>query len=246
MIETKVGVTARSKVSLLVFCMLFSGVSFCKTKHVIILFGDSITAGSPFTSGNIGGKRIGPIQEHLQALLKESDRDAVVLNFGWSGTTTRDAVQRLKDTLIVAKTLEPADHYYLAVMYGTNDSGVGISARETQSNIELIIDTARRENVTPIIGTITPKRRTSIWPVRPYNRSIFHAAISNKVMLVDHHSAWPTNNFDLLASDGLHPNSQGYRLIALTWFKLAFDSLIQPSIKPKNSFLSIVLEVLLD
>jgi len=244
MIETKVGVSARSKFSLLVFCMLFSGVSFCKTKHVIILSGDSITAGSPFTSGNIGGKRIGPVQEHLQTLLKESGRDAVVLNFGWSGTTTRDAIQRLKDTLITAKKLAPADHYYLAVMYGTNDSGVGISARETQSNIELIIDEARLGNVTPIIGTITPKRRTNIWPVQPYNISISHAAISEDVLLVDHYSSWPLDSLDFLSEDGLHPNKHGYELISETWFKFAFEQLIKPSIERKPNLLPVIIELL--
>ncbi|RBP53518.1 SGNH/GDSL hydrolase family protein [Arenicella xantha] len=246
MIETNVGVTARSKLSLLIFCLLFSGVSFCKTKNVIILFGDSITAGSPYTSGNIGGKRIGPVQEHLQTLLKESGRDAVVLNFGWSGTTTRDAVHRLKDTLIAAKKLEPADYYYLAAMYGTNDSGVGISARETQSNVELIIDAARRENVTPIIGTITPKKRTNIWPVRPYNRSIFHAAKNKGALLVDHNAKWLRGGFNLLSKDGLHPNKYGYELIAYTWFNLAFESLIEPSEKPDTNYLTIVLSLLMN
>lgn len=244
MVETKVGVSALSKLSLLVLCLLFSGVSFSKTKNVIILFGDSITAGSPYTSGNIGGKRIGPVQEHLQALLKESGRDAVVLNFGWSGTTTRDAVRRLKDTLTTAKVLEPADNYYLAVMYGTNDSGVGISASETQSNIELIIDEARNENVTPIIGTITPKRRTNIWPVRSYNKSIIDASTSRGGLLVDHYVVWSVGGSNLLTDDGLHPNEQGYKLISQTWFNAAFRALINPHKKSANNLLPNILSLL--
>jgi len=246
MCTAKVGVTARSKVSLLVVFLLISDVSFGKTKNVIILFGDSITAGSPYTSGNIRGNRIGPIQKSLQTLLDESNRHAVVLNFGWSGTTTNDAVKRLEDTLTAAKSLVPADNYYLAVMYGTNDSGVGISARDTLSNIELIIDIARNENIIPIIGTITPKQRTNIWPVRPYNKAITYAAIRKGALLIDHNSEWPNDNFDFLTEDGLHPNEQGYKLISRTWFNSAFESLIEPSADFKTIFLPVVLDFLLN
>lgn len=199
--------------------------------NVILLFGDSITATRLHNPnpqiGNVNGANVGATVKRLEALLNESNRETIVLNYGWSGTTTEIGLDRIEANIAAAKQNHPGANYYIGILYGTNDFDVGgIQPSQTQDNMQGMIDVARANDVTPVVGTILPRLDRD---VLIYNQAIKIAASNRNALLVDHNLAWKSN-IDLLSEDGLHPTLEGYEFIGDIWFE-AFRGII-PEGKP--------------
>jgi len=185
----------------------------------IIGFGDSITAGRPY-SDLVGGGRhnYGGYEPPLVQLLDDDGLEAYVYNWGVGGETTPEGVNRID---IVLST-QASD--YILIMEGTNDQWEGISESTTATNLEVMIDKCRAAGTRPILGNLTPADRdTGNQIPNVYNPAISRMVADKEkvekieVELVDHYSA-VVDRWDELHADPVHPNLEGYRAIAQTWF----------------------------
>jgi len=155
-------------------------------------------------------------------------RSAIVANWGIGGSNTTTGESRISINLSQTQSSLDADDYYVLIMYGTNDPAFGISSTTTGFNIRQMINKARALNYEPIIGTITPRDDIDI---SPYNIQVVNAANAEGAFVVDHFSrfvnepgGWQTLIDPELDPDTgqftrLHPNDQGYLVIAETWFE---------------------------
>ena len=189
------------------------------TQH-IAGFGDSITVGYPYIEGQGNGRRIGGYEPALEKIMENAGEPAKVYNWGLEGETTANGVNRINGVL----ARQPGN--YMLIMEGTNDPGAGISLETTIANLGLIIDACQASGIVPIIGNLTPDTRGE-WEefkniANTYNPAIAQLAAQKGVKLADHYGATITN-WEALSDDLLHPNNDGYSVLANTWY-LALNS----------------------
>jgi lysophospholipase L1-like esterase len=185
----------------------------------IIGFGDSITAGRPY-SDLVGGGRLnyGGYEPFLVQMLSEDGLEAYVYNWGYGGETTPVGVNRIGSVL----STQASD--YVLIMEGTNDQWYGISEETTAFNLGVMIDKCRAAGTMPILGNLTPADRDIANEIpNKYNPAISRMVADKEkeeeieVELVDHYSA-VVDRWEELDADPVHPNIDGYQVIAQTWF----------------------------
>lgn len=218
---------------------------------VIIVFGDSISAGynddeldlngNPNNQKGIGSGQtdFGLPDQELSRILDESRRSAVVVNWGYGGTSSSFGERRISGNTAQTKTEHPGSQYIVLIIYGTNDYGQGISPSTTRFNIAQMITRARANGYTPIVGALTPRDDEN---VTSYNSQIQLAAITANpaAQFVNHYAhfqTYPANGLSLLNTEfsnlkqtyvRLHPSNEGYLVIAEHWLNSALATLIEP------------------
>lgn len=209
--------------------------------NVIMTFGDSITVGYPYLPGSgwaANGCHCGPMQKELEALLVDSDRTSLVLNWGKGGESTELGVDRISSDMGDAiDSWGKLD--FVLIMEGTNDYAYGISSNTTAFNVGVMINKVRRYDAVPIVGTLTPDTGNPGKNIPKYNSAIESEVEDQGAVLVDHYSRI-VDDWDSLTSDGLHPNEEGYDFIAAVWFD-SLTSLIEKDHKPVPLFIPIIL-----
>lgn len=219
-------------------------------RATVVLFGDSITVGINLNSrGKINGAAGGATADsagqqgvptlYTQSILDQSRRRAVVVNWGHGGSNTEQGAARISSNLASTNSQYPSDQRIFLMMYGTNDFDYGMSDSETGFFTGLMIDRARNDHgYTPFVATLTPR---SDRDVRPTNSVIRSVASSKGAQIVDHFNRFfdPNNtssyqslmDFEPLNSGNgyLHPNDEGYRVIADFWFSEVLEGLIEAS-----------------
>ena len=180
-------------------------------QFTVSTFGDSLTAGYPYWSGDGNGcvPPCGGYQPPLQTKLRATDRDALVRNYGKGGEGTGGGVSRI-DAVITSSTPR-----YILLMEGTNELYWG-SAHTVRDNLGYMIDKARARGVLPVLGTITPDPRYPEKNIPGANKLLRDLAQKKKVALADHYSALIGNWSNLCTSDRMHPNRTGYSIMAQT------------------------------
>ncbi len=168
----------------------------------ISAFGDSITRGYGSDTGGYPAK--------LSYQLNNVGKTSTISNFGRDGENTYSGLGRFDEVLAAF----PAN--FILILEGTNDISVGLSAEATKYNLTAMVNKAKAANVTPLISTLTPSTKAgSLTEV--INPMIKEIASSNSIKLVDNYAATlPTWNE--ISGDGIHPNDNGYQIIADTWF----------------------------
>ena len=247
-----------------VICCLTSNAanSADELPTVIALFGDSTTVGyvPPRYSGDpeafedriAGGTTTrGTPTIHLSEILNEGEpvRPAIVTNWGYGGTSSGEGdpefpyvpgngLSRIDSSLANAKATHAGREYFVLIIYGTNDFGVGISSATTGFNIEQMIVKARNHGFEPIIGTTVPRSDRSTAAISTLNGAIASAANSRSAFLVDQHSVFgaspatyePLMEQETHTSTGneiyLHPKREGYRRMAQKWLDERLSSVV--------------------
>lgn len=235
-----------------------STVSFAdEDTSIVVLFGDSISLGWNFAyvaehgQDRRGNARVlhGQPSIQLSSLLNDNLRKSLVLNDGWGGTASgeegedsevfsaNNGVYRITSDLIQIKSIYPESEYkdyYVLIMYGTNDAAYGIGPSTTGFNIQIIINAAKAQGYTPVVGTIPPCNGCGFNPslVNYYVEDAVNKTQSNSspVYFADHYSKLAPS-WNSLNDDGVHPNDAGYQIIAQNWF----DSVLAGIIEPRRS-----------
>ena len=157
-----------------------------------------------------------------------------IKNLAKSGNTSLDLVKRFdKDVL-------PFSPKVLIIMIGVNDIREGNSATEVISNLEIIRSKCNNNKIIPVFVTTTPINPELIIKVSGNNTSPSWQAEQNKIntwilsqkysininhLLIDENGILK----EFLASDGLHIDSEGKKLIGETignYLKNTFPELI--------------------
>ncbi|HEY7515483.1 MAG TPA: SGNH/GDSL hydrolase family protein, partial [Vicinamibacteria bacterium] len=188
--------------------------------QVYIAFGDSISWGDGSNDGS--GYRT-YLEANIRSYWGGGPR---VLNEGEPGTRSLRGEQRIDQSL---NRTRPA---YTLILYGTNDWNDGECRNNppcyTIDALRSMVLQARDASSFPLLGTIPPvnpafadrdAEARNAW-VRGMNDRIKAMAAPLRVPVADIHDAFtrvPT--LSALFSDFLHPNEQGYTLMAQTWFQ---------------------------
>lgn len=172
------------------------------TRPVIVCFGDSITAG-------LG---VDPAVNYPADLQRELDAQGFhyrVANFGVSGETTKDGLERVPQVLSRKPEL-------VIVEFGGNDGLRGLPVEESQKNLAGIVTALRQGGTKVLLVAITlPKqygmdyisRFEAIYPAvaKQANVPLLGFAQFSKGLFAE-----PTNVQD----DGIHPTAAGDAIIA--------------------------------
>jgi len=182
-------------------------------------FGDSITDGDG--SDDDQGYRI-LLQKKLQAFFQQG----TLVNQAIGGTRSNEGSARMPGSLAATT---PA---YTLILYGTNDWNDGECRDDfpcyTIDSLRAMINDAKARQTLPVISTIipcntgydarTPPER-NVW-VSDMNNLIKPMAQEEGAVLVDNYAAFmAVPDFHTLFSDHVHPNEDGYQIMADQWFK---------------------------
>jgi lysophospholipase L1-like esterase len=140
-----------------------------------------------------------------------------VLDRGVSGQTTTQMLARFRTDVI---DLRPA---IVHIMGGVNDIPGPSGTALTRSNIESMVELARAQGITVILGAVTPASFLQHSPDKmpgPHivwlDRWLRDYATKNDLIYVDYHSPLVDGKLgikDGLSNDGLHPNRRGFEIM---------------------------------
>ena len=156
----------------------------------VICFGNSITAGTG----------AGPGEDYPSILQKKISLP--VINAGVPGETTRDALRRIQDDVL------SKNPKIVIVEFGGNDYLKKIPREETFRNLEDMVVQIQNSGAVVAIATI----RTGLF-YDLYAKGFKRIARKRKALLVPDIMRDIFNN-PSLKSDYIHPNAQGYKLMA--------------------------------
>lgn len=155
----------------------------------IIAFGDSLTAGVGATPGN----------DYVSALSRKFNLN--VVNAGVSGDTTAEALRRLDRDVL------SQDPNIVMILLGGNDALRNVSHEVTFQNLGTIIDRIQAQGAAVLLlgirGGLVDTYRQSFDDLAKRKQVDYLPDIMNGIL----------GNSQLL-SDQVHPNDQGYALIA--------------------------------
>ena len=251
-----------SQISVRLRILLFTGLIACtnvgaaEPDTLVVLFGDSITAGvnDGFINGIGGGAtEFSASDMNLRQILKKSRRPSIVVNWGHGGTTSgpsttaNDGISRIQKNLLSSKDEFSATQKIVLIMYGTNDVSHGLSSTDTFWFIRAMIERARSSGIgfTPVVATIPPRQGED---VLPRNTKIRDAAVNKGIPLVDIYQAITNAGGSIdaaqntLLDDGVHPSPEGYQVIAQSWF----DTFLAAAIEQQPLSIAPVISLLLD
>lgn len=167
-----------------------------------VAFGDSITYGTGVSSADNYPTKLGGMMMRT------------VINYGMPGAESYVGAELVQDVL---NEYKPG---FLLILFGVNDLIMDYSEDEAIQNLQYICQAAINNKTIPVIATLTPVAgEHHIWAsgVDRLNVLIRQLAVNMNVALVDLDAAFKWDPLYLQA-DGLHPNVQGYNLMAITFY----------------------------
>jgi len=177
--------------------------------HVLICYGDSITAGLGLLEGE-------SFSYALQRQLDAQGYHYKVVNQGTSGATTKDAVAALPTVL----RLHPE---VVIVEFGGNDGLRGLPLDQTRHNLDQVLTSLESAHIKILLAGITLPPNYGPDYIKSFDQ-LFHT------LATQHHVAFvPMIYKDLvhvpgtIQQDGIHPTAKGSEIIAKT---------LLPTLKP--------------
>jgi len=191
-----------------------------------LFFGDSITYGE--YDGVFGGWVDILKRYALQKYNEGSTNELILFNLGIGGETSEGLVKRIPHEM---KARNSADGNIVFIGYGANDLAVKdgnqmVNQSQFKANIETAIQDAKLYSDDIYLVSILPvsekidSKISSTGKIRTnedvliYNQIIKDIASENALNYIDFHSAFIEDKEILLSKDGVHPNENGYKMMA--------------------------------
>jgi len=191
----------------------------------ILCFGDSITYG--LTSRTLDGMTSlatveGYVSKLRRRLIQEYGAGIELINSGAPAEDTSDGLRRLDGEL---HRYRPDLVLLLEGVIDVNNPYPELD--QARDNLSKMMKMTLREGAACIIGTYIPLNKQGFRVrgannVTELNGVIRIEAAKQSVPVADHEEA-SEQNMSLQGPDGLHPNDDGYRLMADTWFQAILD-----------------------
>jgi acyl-CoA thioesterase I len=167
----------------------------------IVCLGDSLTEGF-----GLATEQAWPAL--LEAMLRsEKWPRAEVVNVGVSGSTSASAVSRLQWQL-----RSPPDVLVLAL--GANDGLRGVAPAETKKNLAAVIDIAQSKGIAVLLAGMKMPPNYGAEYTREFEAIFTSLAAEKKVPLIPFLLEGVAADPALNLPDGIHPNAEGYAIIA--------------------------------
>jgi acyl-CoA thioesterase-1 len=166
----------------------------------IVAFGDSLTAG-------LGVAAEEPYPAQLQRRLDYRGLAYRVINAGVSGDTTAGGLRRVDWVLKSRPDI-------VILELGANDGLRGLKLQETQANLEKIIQRCREASVLVVLAGMKLPPNYGAEYTKSFE-SIYPAlAKQYRLPLIPFFLEGVAGSASLNQPDGIHPTSEGYRIIA--------------------------------
>jgi acyl-CoA thioesterase I len=200
------------KIILILFLINLQILNASANTNTILFLGDSLTEGL-----GVSKEEAFPnlVQSYIQNELK---KDITVINGGVSGSTTSDALARLKWYMKKKPNI-------VFVALGANDGLRGLNLEESQKNLEEIIKYAQESNAKVLlVGMLIPP---NYGPEYSNRFKEMYEQIKNKYNL----KSMPflldgvAGKKELNQNDGIHPNVEGHKYIAKKVFEFIKEDL---------------------
>ena len=173
----------------------------------IVFLGDSLTAG-------LGLPTEQSVPSLIQKRLEEEDYEYEVVNAGVSGDTSAGGLSRLDWSL-------EGDVKVLVIELGANDGLRGLPPQAMKQNISEIITRAKRRGITVLLtGMEAPPNYGAAYTTE--FRQVFRdLALDHGVAFIPFFLEGVAGLAHLNLRDGIHPNSEGARIIErAVWMQL--------------------------
>ena len=185
--------------------------------RVVAAFGDSITFGvleERKIQANLDTANNYP--NVLQGLLQRLDPAWRVMNRGRGGELVQDGANRISDVL---RSDRPG---FVLIMEGTNNASRCDDPAFIAGRLQTMIQRAKANRTIPLLGTIPPNFRNDPCAhdvIDSANGLIRGLASVEGIVLAEIFNGMNDRNLFGLGSDRdpLHPNEQGYRVMANIW-----------------------------
>lgn len=165
----------------------------------IVAFGDSLTAG-------LGVATEDTYPARLQRRLDEQGLRYRVINAGVSGDTTAGGVRRVEWVL--------KSHPDMVILeLGGNDGLRGLNVQETKANLERIIQRCREASVTVVLAGMKLPPNYGADYTKAFEAIYPALAKRYRVTLIPFFLDGVAGSASLNQADGIHPTSEGYRII---------------------------------
>jgi len=166
----------------------------------IVAFGDSLTAG-------LGVAAEESYPARLQRRLDEQGLRYRVINAGVSGDTTAGGVRRVDWVLKSRPVL-------VILELGGNDGLRGLNLDETKANLERIIKRCQDASVTVILAGMKLPPNYGAEYTKGFEAIYPALAKQYRLTLIPFFLDGVAGSASLNQADGIHPTSEGYRIIA--------------------------------
>jgi len=186
------------------FLLFFQGIP---TQKVILIFGDSITA----------GYGLSPDQAYpaiLNKKLTDLQKDYKVIGSGLSGETSAGGLSRIDWVL-----RQPVDIFIVEL--GANDGLRGLPLEETRKNLQAIIDRVKRKYPAAkivIAGMMVPPNMGPAYSEK-FQKIFPELAKKNNATLIPFLLQDVAGNEKLNQADGIHPTAAGHKILADNVYK---------------------------
>jgi len=198
------------KIILILF--LFNLITANANSNTILFLGDSLTEGLGVSKENAFPKLV----ENL--IQTELHKSIIVINGGVSGSTTSDALARLKWYM-------KKKPYLVFLALGANDGLRGLDLEESQKNLEEIIKYAQKYNAKVLLaGMLIPPNYGPEYSTQfkeMYQKIQVKYKLKSMSFLLDGIAGKKEFN----QRDGIHPNEKGHKYIAKQVFEFIKEDL---------------------
>lgn len=183
------------------------------SRPIIACFGDSLTAGFGVDPGH-------SYPDLLQQELDGRGYHYRVVNFGESGDTTQDGLDRLSLVLMEKPRL-------VIVEFGANDGLRGQPVSNTENNLAQIIEALQKAGIQVVLAGITLPPNYGPDYIRRFDAVFPDLAQRYKLPRIPFLLEGAAGHANLMQQDGLHPNAAGTRLVVGNVFKVLEPLLVK-------------------
>lgn len=175
------------------------------SRPIIVAFGDSLSAGFGLDPGL-------SYPDFLQKELDAAGYNYRVVNESLSGDTSSGGVSRLESVI----ALEPE---IVIVELGANDGLRGIPVEQTQQNLDQILTELTQAGAKVLLAGITLPRNYGPDYISRFDQIYPTLAKKHGVTLLPFLLEGVALDKNLMLADGLHPNAEGNRRVAVNVFR---------------------------
>lgn len=185
------------------------------SRHTIVAFGDSLTAGL-----GVGHDESYPAD--LQRDLDARGYRYRVINLGISGNTTKDGVLRIPEVLQYHPSV-------VIVAFGGNDGLRGLPIRDTEMNLCAIIVAMQDTHAKVILGGITLPPNYGSDYIAKFNAIYVKVSKEYQVPLLPFMLKDVYGVPGSMQDDGIHPTARGCKHVAKNFLPLLLPMLHKPA-----------------
>ncbi len=211
----------------------------------ILVFGDSIAWGAWDREGGWVTRLRKFLDEKTLSVPEFWNTDYfMVYNLGISGDTSKWLLDRFEPE--VKQMSKEKERNIIIFAIGSNDSDIILNKNKNfvppeqfKDNINQLINSAKKYSSIIIFAGLTPADETKTIPIpwndniscnnkyiKQYNEIIKSVCVENKVRFINIYEKFAKTDYKKLLEDGLHPNSEGHKMI----FEIVKDFLVKEKI----------------